>query len=113
LYDLLNRPVNISTPNDDVTGGVAYSSISYQGLATETTNPKNQVERVEKNLQGQVVRRINNKTINTTASGTIARQRAGGSAGTPSVNAGTGIYTVFFRIDQPIGSMPLDWRLSV
>ena len=60
-YDLLNRPLQISTPNDDAAGGVAYGSVSYLGLATETTNPKGQIERVEKNRQGQVVRRINNK----------------------------------------------------
>ncbi len=60
-YDLLDRPLQTCTPNDDTTSGVAYSWISYQGLATETTNPKGQIERVEKNSQGQVVRRINNK----------------------------------------------------
>jgi RHS repeat-associated protein len=59
-YDILGRPTLLITPNDDVSGGLAYSSVSYAGLVTTTTNAKGQVERVEKNAQGQVMRRVNN-----------------------------------------------------
>jgi RHS repeat-associated protein len=59
-YDVLGRATLLITPNDDVSGGIAYSSIAYSGLVTTMTNAKGQVERVEKNAQGQVTRRVNN-----------------------------------------------------
>jgi RHS repeat-associated protein len=58
-FDAFGRPTSVATPTAD---GTAYSYVSYSGFTTETTNPKNQVERVVKNAQGQVVERINNVT---------------------------------------------------
>lgn len=59
-FDVLNRPLSIVTPDDEVAGGAVSSSVSYQGLTTETTDALGHVERVVKNTQGQVVRRVNN-----------------------------------------------------
>ncbi len=59
-FDVLNRPLTVVTPNDDVPGGQASSSVAYAGLVTTTTNAKGQIERIEKNSQGQVTRRVNN-----------------------------------------------------
>ncbi|WP_334319702.1 RHS repeat-associated core domain-containing protein [Termitidicoccus mucosus] len=60
LYDDLNRPLEISTPDDEALGGTVLSSIEYDGLVTRTINPLGQVEEVAKNTQGQVIRRVNN-----------------------------------------------------
>ena len=59
-YDVLNRPLTIVTPDDEVSGGYVSSSVSYQGLTTETMDALGRVERVVKNTQGQVIRRVNN-----------------------------------------------------
>lgn len=66
--DILNRPLKISTPDDEAVGGVVHSYIEYDGLVTRTTNPLGQVEEVTKNMQGQVVERINNAGPNIAAS---------------------------------------------
>jgi RHS repeat-associated protein len=60
LYDPLNRPLEVSTPDDEAADGAVLSSIEYDGLVTRTINPLDQVEQITKNTQGQVVHRVNN-----------------------------------------------------
>jgi RHS repeat-associated protein len=64
-YDILNRPLQVSTPDDEADGGAVVSSIEYAGLVTRTTNPLGQVEEATKDTQGRIIKRVNNATETT------------------------------------------------
>jgi RHS repeat-associated protein len=59
-YDVLNRPLEMTAPDDTTVDGKVHTSISYSGLSVITTNPLGQVEIVERNFQGQVIKQTNN-----------------------------------------------------
>jgi RHS repeat-associated protein len=59
-YDILDRPVVISKADEDITGGRVYIYNSYTGNVVEITDPNGRVERVETDLHGRQIRRINN-----------------------------------------------------
>lgn len=66
-FDLLDRPLEVRTADEDVTGGWAYSSVEYAGLTTKATNPKSQRTETTKNQLGQVVRVVTNAGAATTS----------------------------------------------
>lgn len=59
-FDVLDRPLQVKTADEDVTGGFVYSTIEYAGLTAKATNPKGQRTETTKNQQGQVVKVVSN-----------------------------------------------------
>ena len=55
-YDVLNRITAVSRPDPVATNGVAVTTITYSGLVTTTTNPRNQTNTETRDSQGQVVK---------------------------------------------------------
>lgn len=55
-YDVLGRVKQESVPDPDAAGGVATTTIAYDGLTTTVTNSKQQRKTTLKNAQGQVAR---------------------------------------------------------
>jgi len=66
-YDILNRPLAIATPDEDMLYGEVISTMEYDGLVTRTINPLGQIEEATKNTQGQIIKRINNLNADTPA----------------------------------------------
>jgi RHS repeat-associated protein len=59
-YDLLNRPLQQRSADEEVSGGFVYSTFEYDGLVTKATNPKGQVTVSTKNSQGQLLSVVTN-----------------------------------------------------
>jgi len=60
-FDVLDRPLQVKTADEDVSGGgFVYSTIEYAGLTSKATNPKGQRTETTKNQQGQVVKVVSN-----------------------------------------------------
>ena len=59
-YDLLDRPLTIRTADEDMVGGWVYTTNTYSGRTATSTNPLGRIEFIESDLQGRVLRRVNN-----------------------------------------------------
>jgi RHS repeat-associated protein len=53
-YDILGRVLQESSPDPDASGGVATTTMAYNGLTTTVTNSKGQTKTTTKNAQGRV-----------------------------------------------------------
>ncbi|EJL79761.1 RHS repeat-associated core domain protein containing protein [Polaromonas sp. CF318] len=89
-YDVLGRVTKEESPDPDATGGVAVTTISYNGLTTVTTNSKGQTKTTTKNAQGQVAQvtdtQGNTVTYTYDALGQLRQTNAAGSITTMAYN---------------------------
>lgn len=60
-FDLLNRPVTVTTPDEEASGGQVTSSSAYYGLQATATDPKGRVARTIKNSQGWTTQNTRNE----------------------------------------------------
>lgn len=89
-YDVLGRVKQESVPDPDAAGGVATTTVAYDGLTTTVTNSKQQRKTTLKNAQGQVARVIdhdgNAVVFSYDALGQLKQTNAAGSITTLDYN---------------------------
>jgi YD repeat-containing protein len=89
-YDILGRVWQESSPDPDASGGVATTTIAYNGLTTTVTNSKGQTKTTTKNAQGQVAQVTdhagNTVTYSYDALGQLIQTNAAGSITTLAYN---------------------------
>lgn len=58
LYDLLNRPIQVSRPISELNSTLQSTLVNYEGLTTRTVDPQSKTSKLIANAAGQIVRSV-------------------------------------------------------